>query len=241
MKKRSGQQILDEAVFAGVPLGADPVQMRADQDAAVPPAEPVPEPEPIAEMTGTCPKCAYKGKSNKKGMCPKCGAKMEAAEEKDDELDNLDNLWVPPQSLISFQTFYQEGKHEEAAKLMAGVLGVGEEVVEVDEEKVKAQWARIVSEASAKFSFLRKAMIKFNSFIGTAKSSWDKLPEAQKKTATKFLKSKASKMGAELKSLLGGLDEKSPADKVLMAAMLAYMFGVGMSGEGALAAESSDE
>lgn len=240
MKKRSGQQILDEAVFAGVPLGADPAQMRADQDAAVPPPAPVPEPEPIAEMTGTCPKCAYKGKSNKKGMCPKCGAKMEAAEEKDDPAE-LDHLWVPPQSLISFQSFYQEGKHEEAAKLMAGVLGVGEETLEVDEEKAKAEWARIVSEAAAKFNFMRKAMMKFNSFIGTAKSSWDKLPEAQKKTATKFLKSKASKMSAELKTMLGGLDEKSPADKVLMAAMLAYMFGVGMSGEGALAAESSDE
>ena len=209
----TGKKILEEAVFTGIPLGSSADQMRADQDK---PPEPPPEPP------------------------PKEDDKDEGSS--DDDRGELDSM-VPHQSMVSFQSFYIEGKFEDAAKVMADVLGVGKEddPLEVDDEKVKAEWARFISEQEAKFSFLRKAMIKFNAFLGTAKSSWDKLSDQQKKSATKFLKGKASKMGTELKSLLSGLDEKSPADKVLMAAMLAYMFGVGMSGEGAVAGESSDE
>lgn len=236
--KKTGRKILDEAVFAGPPLGADMRQMRATQDDPPPP----PDAEELSEKDGTCPSCGYKGKSKKDGTCPKCGAKMEESkDEEDDERGELDSM-VPHQSLVSFQSFYLEGKFEDAAKVMADALGVDDEddPLELDDEKVKAEWARFIAEQESKFSFLRKSMIKFNTFLGTAKSSWDKLPEAQKKSAAKFLKSKASKMGTELKTLLSGLDEKSPADKVMMAAMLAYMFGVGMSGEGAITGESDE-
>jgi len=213
--KRTGQSILEEAVFAGVPLGADPSQMRADQD----------QPPPAGE----------EDELDEKKKCKK------KKDDEEDEGGEEESLWVPPQKLVSFQTFYQEGNHEEAAKVMAELFGLDDEPFEEDEEKVKADWARFISEQESKFNFLRKGMIKFNTFLGTAKSSWDKLSDAQKESATKFLKSKASKMSAELKSLLSGLDAKSPSDKVLMAAMLAYMFGVGMSGEGAVAGESDGE
>lgn len=252
MRKGTGQAILDE-VFAGPPLGADMRQMRATQDGEQP------DDDDLDEKAGTCPNPGEKRRSRGKGrglargqgkgpLGVPAGEKGdedddEEEEEDEDEYESRGELdsAVPHQSLVSFQSFYVEGKFEEAARAMAEGLGIGEgdDPMTVDEEMVKAEWARYIAEADSKFAFMRKAIMKFRPFMMTAQTAWDKLSDKQKESAIQHLKSKSAKMASELKNLLSGLTEKSPADKVLMAVMLAYMFGIGMSGEGAMASESS--
>jgi len=236
MKNGAGKKILDEAVFAGLPLGADPAQVRAEQDKDKDDGE-------ECETPGQKKRSGGKGKGLGKGGGRGPLGTPSSEGEEDGATPDGEATEIPHQALVTFQSFYIEGKYEEAAKAAAEALGIGEsdDPMEVDEEKVRAEWARCIAEQESKFNFLRKSMLKFNTFLGTAKGSWDGLSDKQKESAVKFLKSKASKMSSELKSLLGGLTEKSPADKVLMAAMLAYMFGVGMSGEGAIAGESDGE
>lgn len=197
-KKGVGETLLETIAAPMIPLGADPKQMRADQEAD--------------------------------------GAGSEDGEKKEDEKDE-EPMELSKAVLRTFHSFYIEGKHQEAAETIAEAVGEPEGDVPTSE----AEWAEFIAEASAtKLNFLRKPMMKFQPFLNTAKGSWDKLSDKQKESAVKFLQSKASKMATELKSLVGGLTAKSPADKVLMASMLAYMFGVGMSGEGAVG-ESEDQ
>lgn len=160
----------------------------------------------------------------------------EPDEKKEDEPDE-EPMELSKSVLRTFHSFYIEGKHQEAAETIAEAVGEVDGEVKTSE----AEWAEFIAEASAsKLNFLRKSMMKFQPFLNTAKGSWEKLSDKQKESAVKFLQGKSSKMATELKSLVGGLTAKSPADKVMMAAMMAYMFGVGMSGEGAVG-ESEDQ
>lgn len=255
--KGIGKSILEYVATPMIPLGADPAQMRSDQE---PPKdlsemdnkEKAKDLFAFSEILKGAGAAMNKGDEDRaKSMAQQAlqrlqdflaKKKEEGEGEHDHHISDEPPMEVSKSAIRTFHAFYIEGRHEDAAQAIADALSLSKDDGPTVSETSEVEWAEFLAEASAtKFNFLRKSMLKFHTFLGTAKSSWEKLSDKQKESAVKFLQSKASKMATELKSLVGGLTTKSPPEKILMAAMMAYMFGIGLSGEGAVVPEGTEE
>lgn len=136
--------------------------------------------------------------------------------------------------LRAFQVFYIEKKYEEAAKLIQDATGSSTEAKPVL-EALKAEWSKALLEQATKLNFLRSAMPKFSGFITTATEKWTALDDKEKESAAEYLKKIGKKMITDMKGRIDALTKDTASEEVMMLAMMVYMFGVGISGEGHVA------
>ena len=215
---KAPEGVLDETMV--VPLGADPVQMRKDQEAA-----------------------QASDDSTDEGKIKRPTEKVSKEDlekiKKLDDAEDDDVIGLPIIALKTFKSFYIEGHTGVAAMMMADELGisVGDEM---DEEVEEEFLLFLEGGAPSQLSFLRRSMTKFDAFMNMVKGAWEKLGDSKKEQIVKVLKSKSAKMGTEVKNKASALDPKN-ADDVMMLATFAYMYGLGLPGDGATAAEDTDD
>ena len=136
--------------------------------------------------------------------------------------------------LRTFQTFYIEKRYEEAAKVIQDATGSSTEAKSVL-EALRAEWSKALLEQATKLNFLRSSMPKFTGFITMATEKWTALDDKEKEATVEYLKRIGRKMITDLKGRLDALTKDTTSEEVMMLAMMVYMFGVGISGEGHLA------
>lgn len=154
-----------------------------------------------------------------------------APEKKDDVASEATPTEISQSMIRTFQTFYIEKKFEDAAKVIQDAIGA-EKVEGTVLEALKAEWSKELLEQATKLNFLRGAMPKFSGFITAATDKWTALDEKEKEAAVEYLKRIGKKMTTDLKGRIEGLAASSDSAEVMMLAMMVYMFGVGISGEG---------
>lgn len=238
--KGTGESILEETMM--VPLGADPVQMRREQEAAQAQGE---EDGEGCDTPGMKKRSKGKGRGLARGK-GKGPMGVPAGEEEGDESredgeskEDEETVTIPMAALKTFKTFYVEGHPSVAADLLADALDIKEN--EKLAEGLDEAWEKFLVEGeAAQLNFLRKTITKFSTFLSTAKNAWDKLSDSKKENAVKFLQSKAQRMATEIKTKANNMSKDSPADEILGLMTLAYFYGMGTPGEGAAAAESEE-
>jgi hypothetical protein len=251
---KTGESILAETMV--VPLGADPVEMRKEQEAADEGGCATPGKKKrskgkgrgLARGDGKGPMGVPSGDDDdddetSEGKIKRPPEKvskedLERIKKLDDE-DDEDYMDIPIVALKTFKTFYVEGHTGVAAMMMADTLGikVGDDM---DEEMQNEILLFLEASGPSQLSFLRRSMTKFDAFMNMVKGAWEKLGDSKKEQIVKVLKSKSAKMGTEVKNKASALDPKN-ADDVMMLATFAYMYGLGLPGDGATAAESDDD
>jgi len=218
--KGTGASILEETMV--VPLGADPVQMRREQEAAQ-----------AAELDEKC-----KGKGKKKKEPSDVEGDEESVETEEPHAE--ETVEIPMAALKSFTTFYVEGHPSVAADILADALSI--EQKEKLAEDLAEEWEKFLTEGEAsQLNFLRKTVAKFSTFLTMAKGVWDKLSDQKKEAAVKFLQGKAQRMATEIKTKANSMSKDSPADQILGLMTLAYFYGMGMPGDGGAATGESQE
>jgi len=161
------------------------------------------------------------------------------AETKDDAGD-ADPVEISQSIIRTFQTFYIEKRYEDAAKAIMDAVGSPEAAKPVI-EALKAEWSKALLEQATKLNFLRSSMPKFSGFLKTATEKWAALDDKEKEAAVEYLKRIGKKMTMDMKGRIEGLTKDTASEEVMLMAMMVYMFGVGISGEGHLTTKEKGE
>lgn len=160
-----------------------------------------------------------------------------APEKKDDDVAAAE---ISQSIIRTFQTFYIEKKYEDAAKVIQDAIGT-EKATGTVIEALRAEWGKELLEQATKLNFLRGAMPKFSGFITAATDKWSALDEKEKEAAVEYLKRIGKKMTMDMKGRIEGLTASTDSAEVMMLAMMVYMFGVGISGEGHMKGKEKGE
>jgi hypothetical protein len=262
-----GKQILENLLV--VPLGMDPAQMRAQVDVpapVVPPVAPEKKDDDVAaaEISQSIIRTFQTFYIEKKyedaakviqdaiGTEKATGTVIEAlrAEWGKELLEQATKLNFLRGAMPKFSGFItaatdkwsalDEKKYEDAAKVIQDAIGT-EKATGTVIEALRAEWGKELLEQATKLNFLRGAMPKFSGFITAATDKWSALDEKEKEAAVEYLKRIGKKMTMDMKGRIEGLTASTDSAEVMMLAMMVYMFGVGISGEGHMKGKEKGE
>lgn len=100
------------------------------------------------------------------------------------------------------------------------------------EAELKEFGKMILSEQATSLAFLRGSLPKLSGAIEAAAERWKGLDEKKQKSTLRWLTKVGVKAARELKRIVSDLKDTSDPKDIMLVAMIVYLFGLGVSGEG---------